>query len=71
MVGLELNEADGWMPSRAAAKGVLEEAKKRSLLVGMGGFHGNVIRMAPPLSVTEAECARALAILEECFEAVF
>ncbi len=70
MVGLELNETDGWTPSRAAAKGVLEEAKRRGLLVGMGGFHGNVIRMAPPMSVTGAECERALAILEECFDVV-
>ncbi|HBS33837.1 MAG TPA: aspartate aminotransferase family protein [Parvularcula sp.] len=71
MVGLELNEADGWTPSRAAAKAILEETKKRGLLVGMGGFHGNVIRLAPPLSVTQAECARGLAILEDCFSAVF
>ena len=46
MIGLELNEPDGWTPSRPAAKKILEEAKKRGLLIGMGGFHGNVIRMA-------------------------
>jgi 4-aminobutyrate aminotransferase len=69
MIGVELVEADGWTPSRAAAKRVLEEAKTRGLLVGMGGFHGNVIRMAPPMSVTEAECATALTILADCFEA--
>lgn len=69
MIGLELNEPDGWTPSRPAAKKILEEAKKHGLLIGMGGFHGNVIRMAPPLSVTDEECARALAIMEKCFEA--
>lgn len=33
----------------------LEAAKRRGLLVGKGGLYGNVLRVAPPLSVTAAE----------------
>ncbi|MEQ1929800.1 MAG: aspartate aminotransferase family protein [Parvularculaceae bacterium] len=66
MIGLELIDPDR-SPSKEKAKRVLEETKKRGLLIGMGGFYGNVIRLAPPLSVTAEECRRALGILEESF----
>ena len=32
----------------------MEEARKRGLLVGKGGFYGNVIRMSPPLEHLES-----------------
>ncbi|MGA6164375.1 aspartate aminotransferase family protein [Amycolatopsis magusensis] len=63
MIGLELIEADR-SPSPPAAGVVLEEAKKRGLLVGKGGLHGNVIRLAPPMTLTDAETGEALEILE-------
>jgi 4-aminobutyrate aminotransferase len=34
--------------------------------VGRGGLAGNVLRIAPPLSVTADEVDRAAAILAEC-----
>ncbi|MFQ5563995.1 MAG: aspartate aminotransferase family protein [Parvularculaceae bacterium] len=70
MMGLEFVEADGKTPARDKAKHVLEETKARGLLVGIGGFYGNVIRMAPPLSVTAEEIDRGAAILEECVTAL-
>jgi 4-aminobutyrate aminotransferase len=70
MVGLEFVEPGGMAPAREKAKRILEETKKRGLLVGLGGFHGNVIRMAPPLSVTAEEIDRGAAILEDCIAAV-
>ena len=33
----------------------MEETRARGLLVGKGGKYGNVVRMAPPLTLTEAE----------------
>lgn len=57
-------------PSKDKTKRLLEETKKRGLLIGMGGFYGNVIRLAPPLSVTAEECRRALAIIEESLAAI-
>ncbi len=55
MIGVELVGADGREPNVDAVGKIMEETKENGLLVGRGGFYGNVIRMAPPLSVTEAE----------------
>jgi 4-aminobutyrate aminotransferase-like enzyme len=47
-----------------------EESKKRGLLVGRGGLHGNVLRVAPPLVVGRADVEEALRILDESFAAM-
>ncbi len=65
MVGVELVEPGGKTPSPAAAVTVLEETRRRGLLVGKGGLHNNVIRLAPPMTLTEDELDEALAILAE------
>ncbi|HEV8561077.1 MAG TPA: aspartate aminotransferase family protein [Actinophytocola sp.] len=64
MVGVELVEPGGRTPSVAAAARVLEETRARGLLVGKGGLHNNVIRLAPPMTVTEDEMDEALGALE-------
>jgi 4-aminobutyrate aminotransferase len=64
MVGVELVGADG-APDPAKAVAVLEGARERGLLVGKGGLYGNVIRLAPPMTVTEDEVEEALGILED------
>jgi 4-aminobutyrate aminotransferase-like enzyme len=48
----------------------MEEARKRGLLIGKGGFHGNVIRMSPPLNISKADVDEAVRILDESFAAV-
>jgi 4-aminobutyrate aminotransferase len=63
MVGVELVEPGGNTPSVARAVKVLEETRSRGLLVGKGGLHNNVIRMAPPMTVTEDEVDEALGAL--------
>jgi 4-aminobutyrate aminotransferase/4-aminobutyrate aminotransferase/(S)-3-amino-2-methylpropionate transaminase len=60
MLALELAE-----PSPAAAKRVLAAARERGLLLLSCGLDGNVIRLLPPLSATDDELERGLAILEE------
>jgi 4-aminobutyrate aminotransferase len=69
MIGLELVDPADSSPAKDKARRLLEETKKRGLLVGMGGFYGNVIRIAPPLSVTTEESARGLGIIEESLAA--
>jgi 4-aminobutyrate aminotransferase len=66
MLALELVGADGRSPNAPAAAELLERAKSAGLLLGKGGFHGNVIRISPPMSLTEAESAEGLTILGEC-----
>jgi 4-aminobutyrate aminotransferase len=50
-------------PWPAAATAFMEATRKRGLLVGKGGLYGNVLRIAPPLTVTDAEMAEAVEIL--------
>jgi 4-aminobutyrate aminotransferase len=65
MIGIEfINPHDG-SPSKEKTKRVLEGAKAKGLLLGMGGFYGNVIRIAPPLSVTNTEVKQALNVIAE------
>jgi 4-aminobutyrate aminotransferase len=40
------------------------------LLVGKGGFYGNVIRMSPPLNIARADVDEATRILDESFAAI-
>jgi 4-aminobutyrate aminotransferase len=67
MIGIELVDADG-APAPAAAVAVLEGARERGLLIGKGGLYGNVIRLAPPMTLTEDEVGEALAALRGAIE---
>jgi 4-aminobutyrate aminotransferase-like enzyme len=54
-------------PSPKGTNAVMEEARKRGLLIGKGGFYGNVIRMSPPLNISKADVDEAVRILDESF----
>ncbi len=69
MIGIELVGADGKEPNVEAVAEIMEKTKEAGLLVGRGGFYGNVIRMAPPLSVTEAEIDEGFDILVSAIKA--
>jgi 4-aminobutyrate aminotransferase-like enzyme len=49
---------------------VLEAARERGLLIGKGGLFGNTLRMAPPLTLSEAEAKEGLQILTDSLTAV-
>jgi 4-aminobutyrate aminotransferase len=70
MAALELVRPGTRTPDPAAAARLMEETKARGLLVGKGGRFGNVIRMAPPLTLTEAECEEGLGTLAEAVDAL-
>ncbi len=69
MIGIELVEPGGKVPDLAAAAAVMEETKARGLLVGKGGLYNNVLRLAPPMSVTLEEADEGLRLLTEALEA--
>jgi len=69
MIGVELVEPGTATPSPRAAGRVLEETRARGLLVGKGGLYGNVLRIAPPLSVSMQQADEALALLGEALRA--
>ncbi|MXY09451.1 MAG: aspartate aminotransferase family protein [Acidimicrobiaceae bacterium] len=56
-------------PDAARAGQVLEECRRRGLLVGKGGLYGNVIRITPMLNVTEAEIDEGAAAIVDALAA--
>jgi 4-aminobutyrate aminotransferase len=70
MIGVELVEPGTLTPSPRAAGRVLEETRARGLLIGKGGLYGNVLRIAPPLSVSHQQAEEALAVLGDAIRAV-
>jgi 4-aminobutyrate aminotransferase len=63
MIAIEFVVPGTLDPSPAAAARVAEECRRGGLLVGKGGLYGNVIRMGPPLVLSEAEAKEGLEIL--------
>jgi 4-aminobutyrate aminotransferase len=70
MIGVELVEPGTLEPSPRRAAMVLEGARARGVLIGKGGLYGNVLRIAPPLSVSRQQAEEALAVLGDAFHAV-
>ncbi|MDH4118438.1 MAG: aminotransferase class III-fold pyridoxal phosphate-dependent enzyme, partial [Acidimicrobiia bacterium] len=64
MMGVELVKPGGKEPNAAAAAAVMEQARKEGLLIGKGGLYGNVLRIAPALTLTEDEADAGYAMLE-------
>jgi 4-aminobutyrate aminotransferase len=68
MVGVELvKDGETKAPDPEAANQVMEICKDRGLLIGRGGLYGNVLRLSPPLVITEEDAARAVETLEVAF----
>lgn len=58
------------MPDGELADRVTTEAFERGLLVETSGPEGEVVKLLPPLTITDDELRRGLAILDEAFAAV-
>lgn len=56
------------VPRPDLARGVVEAARDRGLLLLTAGLHGNVVRLLPPLTITEASLLEGLDVLEEAIE---
>ncbi len=67
MIGVELVRPGTREPDPAAASRVLETTKDHGVLVGKGGLHGNVLRIAPPLTLTDEEADEGLVALDAAF----
>jgi len=68
VIGLEfIDPKDGYSPSPAITSQVVEKCAERGLLLGKVGLYGNVVRVAPPLIITQEELDLAVDI----FAAVF
>jgi 4-aminobutyrate aminotransferase len=65
MIGVEFVRPGTTEPDAAATVRVFDECRRGGLLVGKGGLYNNVLRMGPPLTLTEEEALEGLAILTE------
>jgi 4-aminobutyrate aminotransferase len=70
MIGIEFVRPGTTEPDPAATLRVFDECRKGGLLVGKGGLYNNVLRMGPPLTLTESEAREGLAILVNAIETV-
>jgi len=65
VMGLEFVKDKGTKaPAPELIRQVIDNCANNGLLVGSVGTHGNVIRVAPPLVITQAEADESLAIME-------
>jgi 4-aminobutyrate aminotransferase len=64
MVGLEFVREDGITPDPELVNGVVAWALERGLILLPTGSYGNVIRLLPPLRMSDAELAEGLDLLE-------
>lgn len=69
MIGVEFGHADGTPDTDLTAE-VMEAAREEGLLIGKGGLYGNTLRIAPPLSITEAEVEEGLEKLTNAIKRV-
>ncbi|MFB3738626.1 MAG: aspartate aminotransferase family protein [Candidatus Velamenicoccus archaeovorus] len=68
MLGVEIvSDGTSREPDPAGADRVMESARERGLLIGRGGLYGNVLRLSPPLTITEDDAARAVETLDGAF----
>ncbi|HEY7261665.1 MAG TPA: aminotransferase class III-fold pyridoxal phosphate-dependent enzyme [Trebonia sp.] len=70
MFAVDLADPATKQPSPALAGKVLEATRERGLLIGKGGLYGASLRMAPPLTLTEAEASEGLGLLTDALRAV-
>ncbi len=67
MIGIEL-VGENKAPAPEKLSRILEITREEGILVGRGGLYGNVIRLTPPMTITEAELDAGLAALSRSFD---
>jgi alanine-glyoxylate transaminase/(R)-3-amino-2-methylpropionate-pyruvate transaminase len=71
MLGVELvRDQTTKEPATKEMLQVMEACKKYGLLIGKGGLDGNVIRIQPPLELTQKQAEEACSILDKAFTEV-
>jgi 4-aminobutyrate aminotransferase len=70
MFAVELIDPATRKPAPALAAKTLEATRERGLLIGKGGLYGHALRMAPPLTISEAEAREGLGLLVDALRAV-
>ena len=67
MLGVELvRDRTTKEPAKDETLHVFETAKDLGLLIGKGGYHGNVLRIKPPMCFTQADADFLLEVVDVC-----
>jgi 4-aminobutyrate aminotransferase len=70
-LGLEIVEnKTSKMPSATLCRKIILGAAEYGLMMGKVGLYGNVIRVAPPLTIRQQECDLAVAVLDKVLSEV-
>lgn len=69
MIGVELVDPDTGAAAPALAAAVRQECLNRGLIVELGGRHGAVVRLLPPLTLTDEQAAAVLDRLADAIPA--
>jgi 4-aminobutyrate aminotransferase-like enzyme len=60
MIGVELVKDEKLTPATTEAETIRDALLRNSVLVGVGGIYGNVIRFQPPLIITRKQIDQAI-----------
>lgn len=71
MVGLEVVKDGSGEPDPKRTLKIIEEARRRGLLLLKGGYFDNVIRLHPPLTISKENLEKGLGVLEEAIRATY
>ena len=64
-----VEDKDTKKPAKELTAKVLEEARKRGLLLLKAGYYGNVVRFHPPLTISEENLVKGMEIFRESLKA--
>ncbi len=64
MVGVELIEDENKTPATKLTADVFETCKDMGLIIGKGGYYGNVLRIKPPMCMTQDDVVFMLEVLD-------
>ena len=70
MVGIEFAEGESLTPRPDLAKGLIQAAFERKLLLLSCGTYGQVVRIIPPLVTTDTEVDSAISTISESLAAI-
>ena len=71
MIGVELvKDRETKAPAAAETMAVLEAAREMGVLVGKGGYFGNVLRIKPPMCVSAADVDFAVEVLDRALNQI-
>jgi len=65
MIGIELVKDSARTPAADEAKAIRNICLEKGLLIGVGGVYANVLRIQPPLTITQNELDESVNIIEE------